>query len=188
MRSRKDDNATSPNCVGFGDRSGERLIARGHIDRRAQAVAAGWVWSTTPCKSRCQVVWRSRCCRLPPCSTRSNCSVSKTKPWPPPPSTTPNIVHVYGLGCERGVHFFAMQLIEGKSLAEVIAETQAGQSGERKAKSGEQRGPACWRSSVPSSHPLAPIPHPPAPSLHSPASKSQTPIPSSPSQPSENRI
>jgi serine/threonine protein kinase/WD40 repeat protein/tetratricopeptide (TPR) repeat protein len=33
-----------------------------------------------------------------------------------------NIVPVYGVGCERGVHFYAMQLVEGRSLAEVIAE------------------------------------------------------------------
>src|SRR5258708_15455471 len=33
----------------------------------------------------------------------------------------PHIVHVYGVGCERGVHYFAMQYIEGRSLAEVIA-------------------------------------------------------------------
>jgi serine/threonine protein kinase len=31
-----------------------------------------------------------------------------------------NIVPVYAVGCERGVHFYAMQLIEGQSLAVVI--------------------------------------------------------------------
>ena len=31
-----------------------------------------------------------------------------------------NIVPVYAVGCERGVHFYAMQLIEGQSLAAVI--------------------------------------------------------------------
>src|SRR5262245_24712157 len=31
-----------------------------------------------------------------------------------------NIVPVYAVGCERGVHFYAMQLIEGRSLASVI--------------------------------------------------------------------
>jgi serine/threonine protein kinase/Flp pilus assembly protein TadD len=34
----------------------------------------------------------------------------------------PNIVPVHGVGCERGVHYYAMQLIEGRSLAAVIAE------------------------------------------------------------------
>ncbi len=33
-----------------------------------------------------------------------------------------NIVPVYAVGCERSVHFYAMQLIEGQSLAEVIAD------------------------------------------------------------------
>src|SRR5206468_724972 len=33
-----------------------------------------------------------------------------------------NIVPVYAVGCERGVHYYAMQYIEGKSLAELIRE------------------------------------------------------------------
>ncbi|MCR4413041.1 MAG: protein kinase [Thermoguttaceae bacterium] len=36
----------------------------------------------------------------------------------------PNIVHVYTVGCERGVHFYAMQLVDGQSLAEVIGQLQ----------------------------------------------------------------
>ena len=31
-----------------------------------------------------------------------------------------NIVPVHGVGCERGVHFYAMQLIEGQNLAAVV--------------------------------------------------------------------
>ncbi len=38
----------------------------------------------------------------------------------------PNIVPVYAVGCEAGVHYFAMQLIHGRSLATIIAERQAG--------------------------------------------------------------
>ncbi|MBM4091192.1 MAG: hypothetical protein FJ276_17485, partial [Planctomycetes bacterium] len=34
----------------------------------------------------------------------------------------PHIVPVYSVGCERGVHYYAMQLIDGPSLAEVIAQ------------------------------------------------------------------
>jgi WD40 repeat protein/serine/threonine protein kinase len=34
----------------------------------------------------------------------------------------PHIVPVYGVGCERGVHFYAMKFIEGRTLAELIAE------------------------------------------------------------------
>src|SRR5262249_6131478 len=32
----------------------------------------------------------------------------------------PHVVPVYGVGCERGVHYYAMQLVEGCSLAAVI--------------------------------------------------------------------
>lgn len=37
-----------------------------------------------------------------------------------------NIVPVYAVGCERSVHFYAMQLIDGPSLAQLIAELRAG--------------------------------------------------------------
>jgi serine/threonine protein kinase len=33
-----------------------------------------------------------------------------------------NIVPVYAVGCERGVHYYAMQLIEGQNLADLIRE------------------------------------------------------------------
>lgn len=42
-----------------------------------------------------------------------------------------NIVPVFAVGCERGVHFYAMQLIEGRTLAELIAELR-GQDHEKK--------------------------------------------------------
>ncbi|MFO0900716.1 MAG: protein kinase [Pirellulales bacterium] len=42
----------------------------------------------------------------------------------------PGIVNVYCVGVERGVHFYAMELIEGQSLAEVITELRpVGSSG-----------------------------------------------------------
>jgi eukaryotic-like serine/threonine-protein kinase len=34
----------------------------------------------------------------------------------------PNIVPVYAVGCERGVHYYAMRYIEGRTLSAVIAE------------------------------------------------------------------
>lgn len=34
----------------------------------------------------------------------------------------PHIVPVHAVGCERGVHFYAMQFIEGQSLSELIAD------------------------------------------------------------------
>jgi tetratricopeptide (TPR) repeat protein len=33
-----------------------------------------------------------------------------------------HIVPVFGIGCERGVHYYAMQLIDGQSLAQVISD------------------------------------------------------------------
>ena len=53
-----------------------------------------------------------------------------------------NIVPVYAVGCERGTHFYAMQLIEGQNLADLIgclrATDPAGATGSVPA--GEQRG------------------------------------------------
>jgi serine/threonine protein kinase/Flp pilus assembly protein TadD len=37
-----------------------------------------------------------------------------------------SIVPVYYVGCERGVHFYAMQFIQGRTLAEVICELRSG--------------------------------------------------------------
>jgi serine/threonine protein kinase len=34
----------------------------------------------------------------------------------------PHIVPVYGVGCERGVHYYAMKFIDGRSLEQVLAE------------------------------------------------------------------
>ena len=39
-----------------------------------------------------------------------------------------NIVPVYAVGCERGVHFYAMQLIQGRPLSAVIEEMRDGLS------------------------------------------------------------
>jgi eukaryotic-like serine/threonine-protein kinase len=36
-----------------------------------------------------------------------------------------HIVHVYGVGCERGVHYYAMEFIDGLTLAQVIAGMRA---------------------------------------------------------------
>lgn len=45
----------------------------------------------------------------------------------------PHIVPVFGVGCERGVHYYAMQLIHGVSLAEVLKQ-QAARSKAQRAK------------------------------------------------------
>jgi serine/threonine protein kinase len=40
-----------------------------------------------------------------------------------------HIVPIYAVGCDRGVHYYAMQFIEGQTLAELIAERRALRSG-----------------------------------------------------------
>lgn len=40
-----------------------------------------------------------------------------------------NIVPVHGVGCERGVHYYAMQLIEGQTLAAMIKELRSAEQG-----------------------------------------------------------
>jgi RNA polymerase sigma-70 factor (subfamily 1) len=42
----------------------------------------------------------------------------------------PNIVPVYGVGCDRGVHFYAMQYVDGQSLAMAIRDMKSGSAGE----------------------------------------------------------
>jgi serine/threonine protein kinase len=49
-----------------------------------------------------------------------------------------NIVPVHATGCERGVHYYAMQYIEGQTLAAIIAELQAQAEQELR---GAARGP-----------------------------------------------
>ena len=52
----------------------------------------------------------------------------------------PNIVPIHSVGCDRGVHYYAMQYIEGQTLAEVIAELrQLEKRGERRAESRGRR-------------------------------------------------
>src|SRR5579884_269874 len=70
-----------------------------------------------------------------------------------------HIVPVYAVGQERGVHFYAMQYIEGQSLAEVIHGLRqlaragkgpaAGPSGRREPRRGAPTGPFLPRSEAP---------------------------------------
>ena len=41
----------------------------------------------------------------------------------------PHIVPVYGVGCERGLHYYAMKFIEGQSLAAIIDAQRTGSAG-----------------------------------------------------------
>ena len=40
----------------------------------------------------------------------------------------PNIVRIHSVGCERGIHYYAMSMVDGHSLAEVIANLQSAKS------------------------------------------------------------
>ena len=42
----------------------------------------------------------------------------------------PNIVNVYSVGCERGVHYYAMPYVEGQTLAEVIRRLRGARGGD----------------------------------------------------------
>lgn len=55
----------------------------------------------------------------------------------------PSIVPIYSVGTERGVHYYAMQLFHGQSMAEVIDEPSAL---ERPAQQVTQRPPVARRS------------------------------------------
>jgi serine/threonine protein kinase len=68
-----------------------------------------------------------------------------------------NIVSVHAVGCERGVHFYAMQFIEGQSVAEVIAGMR---QLPRRGKATLSGGPGRHRPGV-STGPF--VPHPEAP-------------------------
>ncbi|HKB35004.1 MAG TPA: protein kinase [Gemmataceae bacterium] len=48
-----------------------------------------------------------------------------------------NIVPIFGVGRERGIHFYAMQLIEGQTLAALIAELRRGLGDKTPAGEGE---------------------------------------------------
>jgi serine/threonine protein kinase len=49
-----------------------------------------------------------------------------------------NIVPVYYVGCDRGVHYYAMQLIEGQTLAQINRELRHYDRAEQKANTGDE--------------------------------------------------
>jgi serine/threonine protein kinase len=57
----------------------------------------------------------------------------------------PNIVPVYGVGVERGVHYYAMQLIDGQNLAALVEQLRRGKT--------SRRGRGAARTIVPSTGP-----------------------------------
>ncbi len=58
----------------------------------------------------------------------------------------PHIVPVYAIGCEKGVHYYAMQFIEGRSFDQVIAENRSRR--EAQAAGDDRRAFPDWRETV----------------------------------------
>ena len=77
-----------------------------------------------------------------------------------------NIVPVYAIGCERGTHYYAMQLIEGRNLADLIGELQSRQPGTKQ----DATGPA---GALPPTGPEVPAPAA-APTIQAPAAELPT--------------
>ena len=88
----------------------------------ASWAAAAWEWSTRPSRSPSAARWRSRSCRLPRRWTPSSSQRFKYEAQAAACLHHTHIVPVHAVGSERGVPFYAMQYIEGHSLAELIAE------------------------------------------------------------------
>ncbi len=55
----------------------------------------------------------------------------------------PHIVPIFGVGCDQGVHYYAMQFIEGRSMAAIVRELRSGD--EKLAKSAAN---SSWDSSI----------------------------------------
>jgi eukaryotic-like serine/threonine-protein kinase len=58
----------------------------------------------------------------------------------------PSIVPVYGIGCERGVHYYAMQFIEGQSLDAMLDELRRDRAGEATARPATAGEPTAHQS------------------------------------------
>ena len=94
----------------------------------ARSAAAAWASSTRPSRSRSTAAWPSRCCRLPPARTQASCSASRTRRGPPRRCDHTNIVPVYAVGDERGVHYYAMQFIRGQARPSADTDPRAAAS------------------------------------------------------------
>jgi serine/threonine protein kinase/WD40 repeat protein len=77
----------------------------------------------------------------------------------------PNIVPVYAVGCERGTHYYAMQLIDGRTVADVIRELRglAGQEADEPATGHPSPGRTAPASGLAGGAPPAGLAPPPPP-------------------------
>src|SRR5262245_44669751 len=67
-----------------------------------------------------------------------------------------HIVHVYGVGCERGVHYYAMEFIEGQTLAQIIRGLFVPSPNRGRGTGGEGAALSVAHGAAPSPPPLSP--------------------------------
>ena len=90
----------------------------------------------------------------------------------------PNIVGIHSVGCERGVHYYAIEFIEGRTLAQMIEELrekQAAGSGQQAAGEGTEPTVSLGTSPQP-----APPADPPEPRTLTPEPRTLNPEPRTP--------
>jgi WD40 repeat protein/serine/threonine protein kinase/Tfp pilus assembly protein PilF len=80
----------------------------------------------------------------------------------------PHIVHVHAVGCERGVHYYAMQFIDGQTLAALIADLRQ--------RGGRRVLPEAQPTTPHTPEPLAPESHPEDTAPQAAASTERTPL------------
>ena len=99
--------------------------------------AAGWAWSTRPSRCRSVGAWRLKILPFAALLNEQQLRRFQTEATAAARLQHPHIVPVYSVGCERGVHYYAMQLIDGPSLAEVIAQLRQRRRSEGQSAAGE---------------------------------------------------
>ncbi len=83
---------------------------------------AAWAWSTRPNRSRCGDASRSKVLPFASAIDSRRLKRFKTEALAAAHLQHEKIVPVHAVGCERGIHYYAMQFIEGQSLAALIEE------------------------------------------------------------------
>jgi eukaryotic-like serine/threonine-protein kinase len=56
----------------------------------------------------------------------------------------PHIVPIFGVGCDRGIHYYAMQFVDGRSLAAIIHEWGGDQEAEARGGAGATSATGTW--------------------------------------------
>jgi hypothetical protein len=77
----------------------------------------------------------------------------------------PHIVDVYGVGCERGVHYYTMRLIDGESLQQLIGELRQHDDAHRKTVTDPAHEPDVPVREIPAKRDVPARDTPPVPSL-----------------------